>query len=304
VRLTGKKVIVTGGAGFIGSHLCRHLLKQEADVLVIDNLFTGKKELLPDGVMFERMDICSKEVGKVIRDFKPDIVIHLAAIHYIPYCNSNPDKTFEVNVMGTRNLLENCNNAKWFLFASSAAVYPPVSGPLTEDMYGPIDIYGMTKLIGEDLVRLYRKNNAIIARIFNVYGPNDTNPHVIPEIINQVKRGRRKIELGNLSPKRDYIHVNDVCEAILALLEHKKSGVYNIGTGKEHSVEDIVDLVSEILGEELQVEQVKERIRLVERMHLLADIYKIQSETGWKAKIELKEGLKGLINFVKQKGEL
>jgi len=299
MNLTGKKVIVTGGAGFIGSHLCRCLLEQEANVLVIDNLFMGKRELLPDGVMFERMDICLKEVAKVIRDFKPEIVIHLAAIHYIPYCNSNPEKTFEVNVMGTRNLLEACSNAEWFLFASSAAVYPPVSGPLTEDMYGPIDIYGKTKLIGEDLVRLYRKNNAIIARIFNVYGPNDTNPHVIPEIISQVKRGRRKIEIGNLSPKRDYIHVNDVCEAILALLKHEKSGVYNIGTGKEHSVKDIVDLVSEILQKKLQVVQVKERIRKVERMHLLADINRIQNETGWKPKIELKEGLKVLIEYAK-----
>jgi UDP-glucose 4-epimerase len=206
--------------------------------------------------------------------------------------------------MGTKNLLEVCNNAEWFLFASSAAVYPPVSEPLTEDMYGPIDIYGKTKLIGEDLVRLYRKNNAIIARIFNVYGPNDTNPHVIPEIINQVKRGRRKIELGNLGPKRDYIHVNDICEAIIALLKHGKSGIYNIGTGKEYSVKDIVDLVSKILGKELQVVQVKERIRKVERMHLLADINKIYDETGWKPEIELKEGLKRLINHVKQKGEL
>jgi len=304
MSLTGKKVVVTGGAGFIGSHLCRHLLKQKADVLIIDNLFTGKRELLPDGVMFEMMDICSNEVAKVIQDFKPDIVIHLAAIHYIPYCNSNPEKTFEVNVMGTRNLLEACKDVECFLFASSAAVYPPVSEPLTEDMYGPIDIYGKTKLVGEDLVRLYRKNNAIIARIFNVYGPNDTNPHVIPEIINQVKRGRRKIELGNLSPKRDYVNVSDVCEAILALLKHGKSGVYNIGTGKEHSVKDIVNLVSEIIGEELQVVQVKERIRKVERMHLLADINRIRNETFWKPKIELKEGLKGLINHVKQKGEL
>ena len=206
--------------------------------------------------------------------------------------------------MGTRNLLEAYRDAELFLFASSAAVYPPVSGPLTEDMYGPIDIYGKTKLIGEDLVKLYYQNNAVITRIFNVYGPNDTNPHVIPEILSQVKRGKRKIELGNLSPRRDFIHVEDVCEAIIALLKHGKGGTYNIGTGKEYSVKDIVDLISEILGEKVQVVQVEERMREVERMHLLADISKIQNETGWKPKIELKEGLKGLIDSLSGKEDL
>ncbi|MCK4733477.1 MAG: NAD(P)-dependent oxidoreductase, partial [Methanophagales archaeon] len=216
----------------------------------------------------------------------------LAAIHYIPYCNENPGETFDVNVMGTRNLLEACEAE--FFFGSSAAVYPPLNGALSEDLHGPIDIYGKTKLIGEDLVKLHNKK-AIIARFFNVYGPNDTNPHLIPEIVDQIKEGKRKIELGNLTPMRDYIHVDDVCKAIIALLKHGEEGVYNIGTGVENSVEGVMEIVSEILDGEIQIVQDKRRMRKVEREHLLADITKIQSETGWKHRIKLKEGLKRLI---------
>lgn len=222
--------------------------------------------------------------------FEPDIVIHLAAIHYIPHCNSNPEETFDVNVMGTRNILES-SDPQIFLLASSAAVYPPLDRPLTEDLHGPIDIYGKTKLICEDLVKLYSKR-PIITRLFNVYGPNDTNPHLIPEIFKQLKKRKPEIKLGNLTPKRDYIHVNDVCEALITLLKHENKGIYNIGTGKEYSVKQVVDILSEIIGEKINILQEKERIRKVEREHLLADITKIKTKTGWKPKTSLKKGLK------------
>lgn len=297
MNLKNSKVVVTGGAGFIGSHLIRYLLNEGAEVLAIDNLFVGKKEFISDGCLFKELDIRFKEAKEVIWNFKPDVIVHLAAIHYIPYCNENPGETFDVNVMGTRNLLEACE-AKFF-FASSAAVYPPLNGALREDLHGPIDIYGKTKLIAEDLVKLHNKK-AIIARLFNVYGPNDTNPHLIPEIVNQIKEGKRKIELGNLTPRRDYIHVDDVCKAIITLLKHDKEGVYNIGTGVEYSVNGIVEVVNEILGEEIQIVQDKRRMRKVEREHLLADITKIQNETGWKPKIKLKDGLKGIIRNNKE----
>lgn len=260
---------------------------------MVDNLFAGKREFVPKNTQFVEMSILSEEVGDVFEYFQPDVVVHLAAIHYIPYCNSHPVETFEVNVMGTRNLLKFCTNVK-FLFASSAAVYPPLNRPLVEHLHGPIDIYGKTKLIGEDLVRLYCRN-PIIVRLFNVYGLNDVNPHLIPELVSQIKRGRRLCEVGNLSPKRDYIHVDDVCSAIITLLEHSKGGTYNVGTGREYSVEEVVKLIGEILDEEVKIVQVGERMRAVEREHLLADISKIKEETGWRPVLELKEGLKELI---------
>lgn len=294
MSLKGSKIVVTGGAGFIGSHLTHYLLNEGAKILIVDNLFTGRKELISDECMFKKLDIRSKELKKVLKKFEPDFVIHLAAIHYIPYCNANPEETFDVNVMGTRNLLEASRGVN-FLFASSAAVYSPLNKALTEeDPCEPIEIYGKTKLIGEDLVKHYCEK-AIIARIFNVYGANDGNPHLIPEILSQVKEGKRKITLGNLEPKRDFIHVDDICKAIIALLEHCENGTYNIGSGACYSVKEVVEIISEIMGEDISIVQDKRKIRKVERKLLLANITKIQKETGWKARVEIKDGLKKLV---------
>jgi UDP-glucose 4-epimerase len=301
MKLNGKTVAVTGGAGFIGSHLCHHLIREGAKIIAIDNFLVGKKEFVPDGVTIYKSDIRSEEVKHILQEFKPNIILHLAAIHYIPYCNSNPAATFEVNVMGTKNILESIGDAK-LLFASSAAVYPPLSGPLSENLSGPIDIYGKTKIIGEDLVKLYSPN-AIIARFFNVYGPNDLNPHLIPELINQVKGGSREIALGNLTPCRDYIHVTDLCRAIIVMLKNDSKGTFNIGTGIEYSVENTVQFVSEILGEKLKIVIDRERIRPVEREHLRADITKIENSVEWKPEITFKEGLRQLIIFKKQKNK-
>ncbi len=297
MKLKDKKVLVTGGAGFIGSHLSYHFLKEGSEVLILDNLFVGNKEFIPEGALFKKIDIRSENLADIINEFEPDVIVHLAAIHYIPYCNANPEETFDVNVMGTRNLLEAISEDVDILFASSAAVYPPTNGPLTEDLYGPIDIYGKTKLVGEDLVRM-NCENAIIARLFNVYGPDDTNPHVIPEIIEQIKAGNLQIRLGNLTPKRDYIHIDDVCKAIITLLKSGNEGVYNVGSGIEYSVKEIIEIISEILNKEIKIIQDVKRIRKLEREHLLADIKKIEDEVGWYPKINIENGLRKIIKFI------
>lgn len=293
MKLNGKKIIVTGGAGFVGSNLVKHFINEKAEVLVLDNLFAGKKEFIPPEVQFKNVDIRSDEIKEIIEDFEPDNIIHLAAIHYIPYCNKNPEETFDVNVMGTRNLLEASKGIDFF-FASSAAVYPPLAGPLSEDITGPMDVYGKTKLIGEDLINLYSEN-ATIGRFFNVYGPNETNPHLIPEIIEQIMDGNNSIELGNLTPKRDYIHVDDICMSIISLLNANKPDVYNIGNGNEYSVTEIVEVISQILDRDIEIIQDKSRMRKVEREHLLADINKILEKVNWKPKNSLEKGMNNLL---------
>lgn len=291
MNLKDRKILLTGGAGFVGSNLINHLLNEKSQVLLLDNFFSGKEEYIPDNLSIKKVDIRSHNLGLIIKDFKPDVVVHLAAIHYIPFCNENPELTFDVNVMGTRNILKNLTKGTKFFFASSAAVYPPLDTPLSEDISGdPVDIYGKTKLIAEDMVRLY-SDNSIIGRLFNVYGPNETNPHVIPEIIDQIAIGNRSIKLGNLTPKRDYIHVEDICTAIISLLKHGKNDIYNIGTGKEYSVKTIVELISEILDKEVEIIQDEKRMRKVEREHLLPDITKISNITNWKPQIDFKSGL-------------
>jgi len=302
-----KRILVTGGAGFIGSHLVNRFLELNYRVLIIDNLFTGKKDclsLFSKNLEFVKGNITDKVLlANILEKFRPEIIVHFAAIHFVPYCIDHPARTSEVNIVGTRNLLEYCRKVRpeVLFFASSAAVYPISDKASGENSpVDPVDIYGLTKVVGEDLARLFYRETGvktIVARLFNVYGPDETNPHVIPEIVGQLKSGSREIELGNLSPKRDYVHVQDVVDAIMALLEKSEEGfdIFNIGSGREYSVSEIIEQCKRIIGEELGIRQSKNRTRKSERMHLLADITKIQEATGWSPKMGLRDGLHGLL---------
>lgn len=307
-KLGNRHVLVTGGAGFIGSHLVREILEAFCRVTILDNLSFGQTELLSSvgaDSRFFKVDIRDKEsLLSIFRELRPDLVIHLAALHYIPYCNAHPVETVEVNINGTRNVLECCIRyppAKFF-FASTAAVYPIRSGSNAEDSdVGPIDIYGSTKLVGEELCELFHRRSGvptIVGRLFNVFGPNETNPHLIPEIITQLKNGARQIQLGNLEPKRDFIHTNDVCRAILSLISHVNDGfhIFNIGSGHQHSVLEIVMAAEEALGEPITVVQEPTRVRASDRAHLLSNIGKIQTQIGWEPQVSLVEGLGQLLS--------
>ena len=303
-----KKVLLTGGAGFVGSNLLKLLIKLKFNVLVIDNLSTGKSYNIPsniDGVTFLGADITDKKsIDQPILDYAPEAVIHLAAIHFIPYCNKYPEETFNTNVMGTRNLLDICKSARpeIFLFASSAAVYGISDSSAKEnEAPDPTDIYGSSKLVGEDLCRLFHYESnitTVICRIFNVYGPGETNPHVIPEIIEQFNSDKQSLEIGNTTPKRDFIHVSDLVNAIVSLLNNIKSGVdvFNVGSGTEYSVREIIDFCKEITNKNIDVISTESRLRKSDRMHLLSDIDKIKRATNWKPIVTIREGLNGLIS--------
>jgi len=302
--LEGSDVLVTGGAGFIGSVTVRMLLDKGARVKVVDNCFAGERSLIPEGASFEQLDIRSDELQNAVSEFDPDSIVHLAAVHYIPYCNQHPEETFEVNVMGTRSLLEAAKELKTLdtvVFVSSGAVYPPESGPLGEgSRVGPMDIYGRTKLIGEDLTQLFGTKSGVstaAVRLFNVYGPNETNEHLIPAILNQLRAGSRTIELGNLSPKRDFVYVSDVARALTTILTDFEGDfrTYNVGSGTARSVREVVECASDALGENIEIEQDDERVRESDRPHLQSDIGRIRTELGWEPQIEFVEGLRRLL---------
>lgn len=299
-----QRAIVTGGAGFVGSHLCRALREQDTEVLAIDDCSTGKQSLVPSGVSVEQVDIRKSAIPEIIERFDPTVLFHLAAIHYVPYCNDNPEETFEVNTMGTRRIVEAARSAgglERFVFASSAAVYPPREGPNSETAsVGPMDIYGRTKLAGEDLARLLSRETDITvstARLFNIYGPDETNPHLIPAIIEQLQDGSRTVELGNLTPARDFIHVRDIVRALLMLgtRDGEEYRVYNVGSGTEWSVREVVEAVEAALGENIDVRQVSDRQRESDRPHLLADISRIEREVGWSPQVQFVDGLRELL---------
>jgi|APHM01.1.fsa_nt_gi Nucleoside-diphosphate-sugar epimerases len=299
-----ERIVVTGGAGFIGSHLVERLASDTTEILVLDTEANGDRSLLDIDPQFESVDIRDQALESILTEFDPDTIYHLAALHYIPYCNANPEEAFEVNVMGTRNILNvarQLDSLSNIVFASTAAVYPPRDEANHESTTtGPMDIYGRTKLIGEDLCRLFAQETNVsitAARLFNVYGPNETNEHLIPAILQQVRAGRRDIELGNLSPKRDFIHVDDAARALECLGTQFKGTFepYNIGTGDPYSVREVVEETSAALDESITITQDDDRTRESDRPHLEADISKLTTDFAWEPQVNFREGLRELL---------
>jgi UDP-glucose 4-epimerase len=299
-------ILITGGAGFIGSAIYPVLIKHGHDVAVIDNLSFGNRDYIDIADdKFYKIDIRNKDdVNEVLNTLQPEIIIHLAAIHFIPYCNEHPFEATDINIRGTLNVLEasrNIKKLKKVLFASTAAVYPIADEAVSEThTLQPMDIYGISKLAGERLFHEFYLEtgvNSIICRFFNAFGPNETNPHLIPEIEHQIKAGDRTIRLGNLTPKRDFIHTYDMANAIKLLLftDIKDYEVFNLGRGIEYSVTEIVQSFERELGEKIEIEVEESRVRKVERMHLLANVDKLKKMTGWEPEWSIDEGIRNLL---------
>lgn len=299
------KFFVTGGAGFLGSALVACLVAAEHEVVVYDSFVRGKRELLPND---SRVSVVQGDVregsalsGAVARS-RPDHVVHLAALHFIPDCVARPAETHAINVEGTQNLFAACEAAgvRSVVFASSGAVYAPSDSPCREDAtpLEPDDVYGESKARGEVLAREYFARTGLtttILRIFNAIGPNETNPHVIPHIFESL-RASDEIPLGIIERRRDYINTRDIAKAVLAVAR-SSSGlqVYNVGSGVAHSVKQIVDLLRERLARPLTIQMDPGRVRPVDRMLLVADFGKIRSAVGWAPDFALADSLEELI---------
>jgi len=301
-------ILVTGGAGFIGSALISKLQSLGHTISVIDNLSFGNREFLTISDMhFYKLDMLDQSaLMSAMQTISPDWVIHLAAIHFIPYCNQHPTEAGLTNIQGTINILnaaKSLKNLEKIFFASTAAVYPICNNAIPESQPPePTDIYGISKLAGEHLMNEFYLQTSIptiIGRFFNAFGPNETNAHVIPEIQRQVNSGARTIQLGNLDPKRDFIHTFDMAIAISQLLDKFDNGIetFNIGRGIEYSVKEVVQAFEQALGEEIVIQVDPSRVRKVERMHLLANITKLKNFIDWEPQISLNQGIKTLVEI-------
>jgi len=298
-----RTVLVTGGAGFIGSALCRRLASLGHRVVAYDNLSRGSRERLPPGVPLTEGDIRDgARVSDTVSAWKPDWVVHLAAMHFIPDCIAHPQDTIDVNVEGTRRVLESCrgSSVRAVVFASTAAVYAPSDRPHVEggSPLGPLEVYGESKLAGEQLAADFHHHigtPTIILRLFNGIGRHETNPHVVPHIFESLKDSD-VIRLGNLAPCRDYIDTRDIAEAIIATAENASGiGLFNVGTGLACSVQDIVHRLERILGRPITVFEDSARMRTSERMMLVADIGRIRRETGWTPRFSLDDTLTDMV---------
>jgi UDP-glucose 4-epimerase len=280
--------LVTGGAGFIGSHLVEKL-SGECVVHVIDDLSRGRRAWLPGASILHEADIRDADsLAQLVEEIRPAAVAHLAALHFIPAVDSAPQLARELNVEGTANLLGALSAAppQLLLFASSAAVYPDTTGPISESLEpDPIDVYGQTKLEGERLVQDFERatgTRCLVARIFNVIGRRETNSHVVPDLVSQLRSGAATIELGNLEARRDYTDVVDVASALVFMLtgpigEHT---TFNVGSGSAVSVRELVQKSETILGRSIHVEVRRDRLRTHDRSELVADIGRLRSTFG------------------------
>jgi UDP-glucose 4-epimerase len=286
-----KKALVTGGAGFIGSHLCAGLLEEGLDVIALDNLSMGKEENVPEGASLIVGDIRDRTlVGNILSD-GVDIVFHEAAIVSIRESVANFYADAEVNVMGTLNLLQasvKCR-VKKFIFASSMAVYADSPGKIAASESfetAPTSPYGVSKLASERYLALLGRVNSmdtIALRYFNTYGENQSfTPYVgvITIFVNRLLKGESPIIFGDGEQIRDFVNVKDVVRAnLLALRSEVQGGIYNVGTGVGTSVNRIAALLCQKIDPRIKPVYGPER---AEELHYsVADTARIRNELGF-----------------------
>ena len=293
------KLIVTGGAGFIGSHLADRLVADGHEVVVVDNLMLGKKEFVNKKAKFIKADI--RDAKKMVKAFAgADAVFHLAADPRLQVSIEKPELTHDINVNGTFNVLKCAKDAgvKKVIFTSSCAVYgDQTSLPIAETaLVSPLSPYGLHKLIGEQYARIFSSCfglETVCLRYFNVFGPRKlatgSYPMVIPIFLDQKKNGKKLTIVGDGEATRDYVHVSDVVEANIAAWksEVKDGTAINIGSGKQTSVNAIAKIIG---GETENLPPRPGEMRYIE-----ADTSLAKKLLGFEAKVSLEQGIKELI---------
>ena len=293
------RITVTGGAGFIGSHLVDRLIEDGHTVQVIDNLYTGNKEFVHSKAQFIELDIRDPKLYSVLEEFRPDYIFHEAAQTEVSTSMSNPMLDCDINLMGLINLLNAAVklDVKKFLMPSSAAVYGNLDTlPLNEEMIGnPSSFYGLTKLTTEHYLRIYHEAFGlpyICYRYSNVFGPRQGNGGeggVISIFAKATVQDSPIIIYGDGKQTRDFIYVDDVVEANILGMQRQVIGIYNVSTGISSSVNLLVDEFRNISGKDIEVVYDKPRLGDIRDSVLSTD----KSEKGllFTAKYNLHDGL-------------
>lgn len=315
--LNGKKVLVTGADGFIGSHLVEELVRKGAKVRCFlrynsnGNLGNLKKLSFET---FNELEIAWGDLRDVEAVKKAvegsEVIFHLGALISIPYSYENPRGYIETNVLGTFNILEAAKNfeVKKVLITSTSEVYGTA-------LYSPIDEkhplqaqspYAASKISSDAIAMSFAKSFDLpitIVRPFNAYGPRQSMRAVIPTIVYQALTGD-KIKIGSLEPKRDFNFVEDIVDGFIKSAESENSNgeTINIGSGTTHSIGEVVETIKELLGKNFEVETDSDKIRpeKSEVRLLICDNKKAKEIIGWKPRISLREGLSEVINYVKK----
>jgi len=291
------RAIVTGGAGFIGSHVVEALLARGDEVTVVDDFSNGKHENVPDGVRIVEEDI-RQGLHDVFADVRPEVCFHLAAQVDVRVSVDRPNLDASVNVLGTIEVLEAAREHETQVVFSSTggAIYGECDGPAPETSERrPLAPYGVSKLAGEEYLaafnRLYGTRHVAL-RYGNVYGPRQ-DPHgeagVVAIFFGKLAENEPPRIFGDGSQTRDYVYAGDVARAMLAAAG-QDGGVFNVGTGQETSVVELYDACRRVAGSELDAEPAPARLGELQRSVL--DVSLAERELGWQPEVSLEEGLR------------
>ena len=305
------KILVTGGAGFIGSHIADRLIDEGHHVVIVDNLVTGKKENINPKAVFYNIDIRSEKLEHVFKKEQPDCVDHLAAQMSVAVSMKKPVFDADVNILGVLNILQNCvkYNVKKLVFASSGGtVYGEAkNSPTTEsEPFCPLSPYGVSKLSTEYYLSFYKHeyNLPYVAlRYGNVYGPRQ-DPHgeagVIAIFIKAMLTGKKPIIFGKGDCIRDYVYVDDIVAANMSAINRNICGAFNIGTAKGTDVNEIFGALKRIIDFPKDCEYGPAREGDLKRSILSFD--KAQKTLSWKPCVNLYKGFEKTVEFFRRNG--
>lgn len=299
------KVLVTGGAGFIGSHLVDLLIDNGHDVVVIDNLSSGKKENLNPRSKFYQTDVLN-DLSEIFEMERFEFVFHEAAQMNVRRSIENPMFDSRVNIEGSINVLENCRRfgVKKIIFASSGgAVYGDTTRIPTPENHPlrPVSPYGLSKATVERYLDFYKHLYGLpylALRYANVYGPrqNPAGEAGVAAIFTELLlKAKAPTINGDGSKTRDFVYISDVVDATLLSLKTKKVGVYNIGTGKETSIKEIFEMLRATLG--VEIKPIHAADQPGEQLRSCISFYRINRALGWEPKINLRDGLKKTTDY-------
>ena len=290
------RAVVTGGAGFIGSHVVEALLARGDEVTVVDDLSNGKRENVPAGRRLLETDI-RDGVSRIFDEARPELCVHLAAQVDVRVSVERPDHDASVNVLGTIAVLEAAREHETQVVFSSTggAIYGECDEPAGEDAERrPLAPYGVSKLAGEEHLAAYNRlygGHHVALRYGNVYGPRQ-DPHgeagVVAIFLGRLAAGKPARIFGDGSQTRDYVYAGDVARATLAAAGHE-GGVFNVGTGIETSVVELYELCRRVAGSAVEAEQAPARLGELQRSVL--EVSRAERELGWRPEVPLADGL-------------
>ncbi|MEH6890299.1 NAD-dependent epimerase/dehydratase family protein [Bacillus sp. JJ864] len=302
------KVLVTGGAGFIGSHIVESLLENNIEVVVIDNLATGHKHHIPSGATFYYFDIRDPGIDKIFRIEKPDVVIHQAAQVSVQESVKQPLYDCSENIMATINILQSCvkYNVKKIIHASTAAVYGnPKYLPIDEDHeLNPLSFYGLSKWSSEAYIQLFAKLSGLkytILRYSNVYGARqDANGEagVVSIFIDRLLKNESPIIYGDGKQTRDFIFVKDVAYANFLALRHADNQICNISSNQEISVNELLDIICSVM--KIKDKRIYKERRAGDIISSSLLNNKARKHLNWEPQFSLLRGLEETVSFFRK----